>query len=270
METITSPANPRIKAIAKLWQRKYRKESGLFLAEGLRSVIEALDCGWFPETLVHAAEYRHDLLSRAIAQTQDAGGEVLAAGPAVLEKLAAKDNPQTVLGVFRQRFRSLDELDAAASLCVVALEEVRDPGNLGTIIRTVDGSGADGVILIGQCCDPYAVECVRATMGSLFSVPLYKADLPAFIDWQKNWPGTVAATCLKDDTKDYRAVPYQSPVLLIMGNEQAGISEDMQEALPLTVKLPMRGRADSLNLAVATGVMLYTVQDALHPLEKSS
>jgi RNA methyltransferase, TrmH family len=262
IEHITSPSNPKIKLINSLFLRKYRKETGLFVAEGLRSVIEALDCRAVPEQLVFSedADIGHEL-QRAIDETSARGGLCLKVGAAVLEKLSRKENPQMVMGVFKQRFGNLTAINPGKSTCWVALEEVRDPGNLGTIIRTVDGVGADGVILIGQCCDPFSVESVRASMGSIFSIPVVPCTRSDFLDLTSTWPGAVIATALNERTVDFRAADYKKPLILVMGNEQAGITEALQNAVHQTVKLPMNGRADSLNLAIATGIMLYAAME---------
>ncbi len=258
IEHITSPSNPKIKAINSLFLRKYRKETGLFVAEGLRSVIEGLECGVVPEQLIYSEDAEmHEGLQRAIDATSARGGLCLKVGEAVLEKLSRKENPQMVMGVFKQKFGALKDIDAANSKCWVALEEVRDPGNLGTIIRTIDGVGASGVILIGQCCDPFSVESVRATMGSMFSIPIIPCTKSEFLDLTVTWPGSVIATALNENTVDFREADYKKPMILVMGNEQAGITQDIQNAVHQTVKLPMNGRADSLNLAIATGIMLY-------------
>jgi TrmH family RNA methyltransferase len=252
---ITSLANPTVKAVRALHMRKARQETGLFLVEGLKSVVEAVDLGHAPRILLHAqAVADHPLLRRAAA----AAAEALQVSPAILAKISRRDNPQTVLGVFEQAFAELDALDPAAARGWVALEAVRDPGNLGTIVRTADAAGCGAVILVGDCCDPYSVEAVRATMGSIFAVPIARARVDDFLRWRRTWPGTVAGTLLTADT-DFRTVSYRSPTLILMGNEQAGLSPELAAACDVTVKIPMRGRADSLNLAVATGVMIYAV-----------
>lgn len=262
IEHITSPSNPKIKAINSLFLRKYRKETGLFVAEGLRSVLEGLECGVVPEQLVFSEEAEmHEGLQRAIDATSARGGLCLKVGEAVLEKLSRKENPQMVMGVFKQKFGQLSDIDPSNSKCWVALEEVRDPGNLGTIIRTVDGVGADGVILIGQCCDPFSVEAIRATMGSTFSIPVVPVSKAEFLDLTVTWPGSIVATALNDRTVDFREADYKKPMILVMGNEQAGITPEIQNAVHQTVKLPMNGRADSLNLAIATGIMLYAAME---------
>src|SRR6185436_17082784 len=141
--------------------------------------------------------------------------------------------------------------------CFVALHRVRDPGNLGTIVRTADAAGCGGVVLVGECCDPYAVEAVRATMGSIFAVPLARASETEFAAWRGDWTGSVVGSLLSAET-DHRAAAYEKPVLILMGNEQQGLPPDMAALCDVTVKIPMRGRADILNLSVATVVMIYS------------
>ena len=250
---VTSLNNPTVKAVRALHMRKARRETGLFLVEGLKAVTEAVSFGRAPKILLHAEPAgSHSLLRQAAAVAE----ETLVVSEGVLAKISRRENPQTVLGVFEQAFTPLDALDPASARCFVALEAVRDPGNLGTILRTADAAGCGAVILIGECCDPYSVEAVRATMGSIFAVPLALANEEAFLAWRRAWPGAVVGTLLTATT-DFRAAPYRDPTLILMGNEQAGLTPRMAEACDVSVKIPMRGRADSLNLAVATGVMIY-------------
>ena len=251
--TITSLTNPTVKAVRALHMRKAREETGLFLVEGLKSVTEAIALGRTPRTLLHGESAAdHPLLRRAVAEAD----ETLIVSAAILEKISRRDNPQAVLGVFEQVFTPFDALDPGASRCWVALEAVRDPGNLGTIIRTADAAGCGGVILVADCCDPYSVEAVRATMGSVFAVPIIRTSAEGFLAWRRGWPGSVVGTLLSA-TVDFRAADYADPTLIVMGNEQAGLSPTLAAACDVAVKIPMRGRADSLNLAVATGVMIY-------------
>lgn len=254
---ITSLTNPLVKAARGLHLRKEREETGQFLAEGLKIVTEAVELGFAPRVLLYGPEAReHPVLRRVALATADAGGEVIEVTRDILEKISRRDNPQTVVAVFDQRFSPLTSLDPSAARVWVALHAVRDPGNLGTIVRTTDAAGAGGVILVGDCCDPYSVEAVRATMGSIFAVPLFKATIPEFLAWRRSWPGPVVGTLLTA-TIDHRRAPYRPPTLILMGNEQQGLTRELAEACDLNVKIPMRGRADSLNLSVATGVMIY-------------
>jgi TrmH family RNA methyltransferase len=174
----------------------------------------------------------------------------------ILEKVSRRDNPQAVVAVFDQVFTPLADLDPAKAEVWVALQAVRDPGNLGTIVRTADAAGCGGVILVGDCCDPYSVEAVRATMGSIFAVPLFKASIEEFLAWRKSWTGAVVGTLLTA-TVDHRRADYRRPTLILMGNEQRGLPSELAAACDVNIKIPMRGRADSLNLSVATGIMIY-------------
>ena len=254
---ITSLANPTVKAARALHLRKAREETGLFLAEGLKIVAEAFDQGRTPRILMFGAEAEaHPLVRKIAAVAAQAGGEVIEVSREILEKVSRRDNPQTVVAVFEQAFAPLASLKPEAAGCWVALQAVRDPGNLGTIVRTADAAGCGGVILVGDCCDPYSVEAVRATMGSIFAVPLFRATVEDFLAWRRGWPGAVVGTLLSATT-DYRAADYRRPSLILMGNEQAGLPPDLAAACDVAVKIPMRGRADSLNLSVATGIMIY-------------
>jgi TrmH family RNA methyltransferase len=256
---ITSLTNPTVKAVRALHLRKDREESGLFLAEGLKFVIDAIDLGHAPRILLHGPDAaQHPMLKRAVTAANQSGGEVIEVSREVLEKVSRRDNPQAVVAVFPQVFTPLSQITPSDAPCWVALQAVRDPGNLGTIIRTADAAGCGGVILVGDCTDPYSVEAVRATMGSVFAVKIAKASVDAFLAWRAAWPGSVAGTLLSATT-DYRRADYRKPCLILMGNEQQGLPPDLAAACDVTVKIPMRGRADSLNLSVATGIMIYTV-----------
>ena len=257
--TVTSLTNPTVKAVRALHLRKARDETGLFVAEGLKAVIEGIETGHAPAILLYGADAAgHPLLQRALQATLAANGEVIEVTEGILAKVSRRDNPQAVVGVFEQVFRPLEVTEPHAARCWVALHRVRDPGNLGTIVRTADAAGCGGVILVGECCDPYSVEAVRATMGSIFAVPLTRATEAEFAAWRNRWPGSVVGTLLSADC-DYRQADYGKPTLILMGNEQQGLPPDMAALCDVNVKIPMRGRADSLNLSVATGIMIYAV-----------
>jgi TrmH family RNA methyltransferase len=258
---ITSLTNDRIKAIRALESRKERKETGLFVAEGASIVMTARANGREPRTLVfETGKLESDHVRNLVTAVLSGRAEVLEVSHAVLEKLSAKDNPQTVLGVFEQRFAPVP---APATLTPratwLALEEIRDPGNLGTIIRTVDAVGAAGIVLVGTCCDPYSRECVRATMGSIFAVPLVKMTREEFLAWRAEWPGDVAGLHLSG-TEDFRAAELKEPVLLLMGSEGPGLSDSLTRSASRLLKIPMAGQLDSLNLAVATALSLYQIR----------
>lgn len=255
--TVTSLTNPTVKAVRALHLRKERDETGLFVAEGLKIVTEAVELGQAPRVLMYGRDAEgHPLLRQAIEATQRAGGEVIEVTHDILAKVSRRDNPQAVVGVFRQVFTPLTELEPEAATCFVALHRVRDPGNLGTIVRTADAAGCGAVILVGECCDPFSVEAVRATMGSVFAVPIVRASEAEFAGWRAGWPGSVVGTLLTA-TVDHRQADYVRPAIVLMGNEQQGLTPEMAALCDANVKIPMRGRADSLNLSVATGIMIY-------------
>ena len=254
---VTSLTNPTVKAVRGLHLRKERDQSGLFVAEGLKIVTEAVELGRAPRILMYGKDAEgHPLLKRAIQATLAAKGEVIEVTQDILAKVSRRDNPQAVVAVFAQAYTPLSALDPAAAACFVALHRVRDPGNLGTIVRTADAAGCGAVILVGECCDPFSVEAVRATMGSIFAVPIVKASEAEFAGWRSDWPGSVVGTLLTAQV-DHRQAVYERPALILMGNEQQGLTPDMAALCDVNVKIPMRGRADSLNLSVATGIMIY-------------
>lgn len=258
---ISSLQNDRVKAIRALEMRKVRRETGLFVAEGASVLISAREAGWRPETLVFepggaSSPAVRSLISEALRD----GVEVLEVTPAILAKLASKENPQAVLGVFQQRWADAPSVtDVGKTNLWLVLEEVRDPGNLGTIVRTLDAVGARGVILVGNCCDPYSRECIRATMGSVFAVPMVRMSREAFLLWRADWLGDVVGLHLSG-AEDFRAAQYREPVLVVMGSEGPGLSDELTAACSRRVKIPMAGRLDSLNLAVATALTLYQIR----------
>ncbi len=261
VKEVTSLANPLIKDIKALAQKKFRDQQNAFMAEGLKLVIDALDLGWSIKTLVFAKAGRGNAaVEKVAARTVAAGGTVLEVSEKVLIAITRRDNPQMVVGVFSQKFLALKDVRADNGDVWVALDRVRDPGNLGTVIRTVDAVGAKGVILVGETTDPFSVETVRATMGSIFAVPVTKATPEAFLAWRNSFSGLVAGTHLKGAV-DYRSVDFsRGPVLLMMGNEQQGLPDNLAESCDRLLRIPQAGRADSLNLAVATGIMLFEIR----------
>ncbi|MEI9900401.1 MAG: RNA methyltransferase [Hyphomicrobium sp.] len=258
---ITSLQNDRIKAIRALEMRKERKETGLFVAEGTSLLVTARENGFVPETLVYrSGSALSGIAQGLVAWALKSGVECLEVSEAVLGKLSSKDNPQSMLGVFKQRWAEPPPSARVERDSVyVALEEVRDPGNLGTIIRTADAVGAAGIVLIGASCDPYSHECVRATMGSVFATPLARMQREGFLEWIGGWRGDIVGTHL-DGAEDFRAVTYRAPTLLVMGSEGPGLSEPLTAACTRLVKIPMAGKLDSLNLAVATALVLYQIR----------
>jgi TrmH family RNA methyltransferase len=253
---VTSLANPLVKDIRALHLKKHRDETGLFIAEGQKLARDAVDGGWPIHALAYAAKLAGDPAIGALAAaTKAAGGTILEVSAPVLEKISRRDNPQSVVGVFRQRLAPESAVGRAGIW--IALDRVRDPGNLGTILRTADATGVAGVALIGASCDPFALEAVRATMGSIFHVPLARLSEDALVAQAKRHGARLVGTHLTAEAVDFREADYSQPLILAMGNEQQGLTETLTDACDQVVRIPMRGKADSLNLAVSTGLMVY-------------
>ena len=260
---ITAYSNPLIKRVRALREKRHRRAEGLFLAEGLRILTEARETGRLPRYLFFGRDSAaHPLVRTLVRETEHAGGEAIETSNEILSKLSGKDNPQAVVGVFDTFERDLSSLDQHAAPIWLVVERLRDPGNLGTILRTGDAVGAGGLILIGDCVDPFSVEAVRASMGALFTVPVAHAEWNAFLAWLRSGPGQLVGLSLDTDTP-HRGAGYAAPCFLLTGNEAQGLPGEYAAACDLRVKIPMRGKADSLNAAVATAVMAYEVLAAL-------
>ena len=247
-KTITSHANPAIKAIKALNLKKYRDEQGLFLVEGARHVNEAIQAGWQLHTLLFSEKGEES--SALITSSAHA---VIRTSQDIMSRITGRENAQPVLGVFQQRHAPMSD---ASKGFWVALEDIRDPGNLGTIIRTCDAAGGSGILLIGNTCDPWSPEAIRASMGSFARIPVLPIAQNDFLSWRKTYAGRVIGTHLSATT-DYRKADYKPPCILLMGSEQSGLSDNLSDTCDVLVKIPMRGGAESLNLAIATGIMLY-------------
>ena len=191
-----------------------------------------------------------------------AGGDVIETGEDILAKITGKDNPQAVAGVFGEFDTALDALDRHAAPIWLVAQALRDPGNLGTMLRTGDAVGAGGVILIDDCADPFSVEAVRASMGAVFTQRIAQARWEDFHAWLRAGEGQLVAASLRD-AQPYRGAPYLTPCFVMVGNESRGLPEDYEMACDLRVTMPMKGRADSLNAAVAAAVLAYEVLDSL-------
>ncbi|WP_174280002.1 TrmH family RNA methyltransferase [Sphingomonas bacterium] len=254
---VTAFSNPLVKHAQSLRDKRHRREAGRFLAEGLRILTEAREAGRVP-ALLFFTDASHPLVRALIEAVEAAGGEAIETTPAILAKLSGKDNPQTVVGVFEAWDTPLHALDRTRAGIWLVAERLRDPGNLGTILRTGDAVGAGGLILIGECVDPFGVEAVRASMGALFTVPVVRAEWPDFHAWLRGGPGQLVGLSL-DTATDYRAARYAAPSFLLTGNEAQGLPAELAAACDLLVRIPMLGKADSLNAAVATAVMAYQV-----------
>lgn len=260
---ITGFSNALLKEVRALREKKHRKRAGKFLAEGLRIMTEAREAGFIPEMLFRVKDREVHVLEIAIeSDVLAAGGDVIETSAEIMSKLSGKDNAQAVVGIYRDHDTELSNIDRNEAQIWLVAQAMRDPGNLGTMLRTGDAVGAGGLILIDDCTDPFSVESVRASMGAVFTQKVVQCRWAEFIAWLRQGEGQLVGTSLQTDT-DYQAATYAAPCFVLTGNEAQGLPEQYEAECDLLVKMPMRGKADSLNAAVATAVMAYAVLDAL-------
>jgi len=256
---ITSSANDQIKSIRKLRERKYRTESGTYYIEGIRIVLEALAQPYRVKTLLYAPELMESqLAAEAVQKAASAGVKLLEVNASVFETFSLKEGPMGLAAVVQQSWQSLEDVQPQQMGLWVGLDSVADPGNLGTIMRTADAVGASGIFLLDHCTDPYDPAAIRASMGAIFSLQLVKLASTSFLAWKQ--ANQVVAIGTSDAARqDYEAVQYPHNMVLLMGSERQGLQPALMQACDQMVSLPMNGKSDSLNLAVATGVMLYQI-----------
>ena len=267
---ITSTANGQIKNIRKLRERKFREETGIFYIEGLRIVIEALQQHVEIEQLIYSPEL---LISENQAKILSEGNkrqiEIVEVSKEVFTSLALKDRPQGIAAVVRQKYSSLEELQFGEAGIWTALDSIADPGNLGTVMRTMDAVGGKGIILIDNCTDPYDPTTTRASMGALFSMRLIKTSSDDFVRWKKKSGIPIYGTSDKAQC-EYREAHFPQNVILLMGSERQGMQEALFNLCDQVVRIPMVGISDSLNLSIANAVVLYEIfHQNRHLLEKA-
>lgn len=259
-DIITSTANPSVKRIKALAQKKYREEEKVFVVEGLRHIRQAFDAGFVIDTLAWSERaMREDGAEALIQSARSARARLLPVTDELLSRMTGRDNAQSMLAVVKQRILGMEAISGDGLW--VALDGIRDPGNLGTIMRTADAVGAKGVLLLGDTCDPWSPESIRATMGSFADMPVIRCDYAGFAAWKKKTSCRVIGTHLRTNT-DYRQGDYTIPMMLVMGSEQSGMSDDIASLCDQLVRIPMAGETESLNLAVSTGIMLYEMMRA--------
>jgi RNA methyltransferase, TrmH family len=263
---ITGFSNPLLKEMRALREKKLRKRAGLFLAEGLRIMTEAREAGFLPEMLFRVKDRDVHALEIALeTATLAAGGDVIETSADIMAKLSGKDNAQAVVGIYRDHNNDLADIGRSTAPIWLVAQAMRDPGNLGTMLRTGDAIGAGGLILIDDCTDPFSVEAVRASMGAIFTQKVVQCRWEEFLLWLRQGPGQLVGASLQTET-DYQAATYCAPCFILTGNEAQGLPKEYETQCDLLVKIPMRGKADSLNAAIATAVMGYEVLNQFrHP-----
>ena len=265
---IYSRSNPTIKRIRGLRSRKLREQTGLFFVEGIRIVGEAVQADAAIEQIIVAPSLlTSEFGQEIVAARQRADIPCLEVTNEVFKTISARDGPQGLGAVVRQHWMTLNEVCPENGLWWVALSSVQNPGNLGTILRTGDSVGCSGVILVDQTTDPFDPEAVRASMGAIFSQRVVRTTLTELKSWKAAhrylFIGTSDAAAI-----DYQTVAYQLPLIAFMGSEQHGLSCEEQSMCDVMVRIPMVGRSDSLNLAVATGIVLYEIFNQYRTLQR--
>lgn len=258
---ITSAANPTIKLIRKLKDRKNREESGLFFLEGPRIVIEAVAQHGVIERLIYCkALLRSESAIQAVEVAEKSGLDMLEVSPEVFSSFSVKDGPQGLAAIGRQKWYDLQEIPAVFSGLWLVLYQVADPGNLGTMLRSLDGMGGKGVILLDHCTDPYDPSSMRASMGAILTRKLVRATSEDFIHWTKKYEIPVIGTSDQANL-GYRSFKYPQDMFLVMGSEREGLPQPLVNICDQIVSIPMVGKGDSLNLSVAASIILYEYLD---------
>lgn len=254
---VDSPANPRIKSICGLAaRRKARIEAGAFVAEGQAALAIALAHDWTVHTLVLGPAAREEEETQTLAARARArGADILEVPLGILRSIARRDNTQSLIGIYATRILRLPSTPSAEQLWL-ALDRIRDPGNLGTILRTAAAAEASGVVLIGDCVDPFSLEAVRASAGAVFAMPIARLDRAAYLAWRTSWQGRIVATRMRNAT-DFRDCDLTLPLVLLMGNESTGLDAQLAATADAFARIPQSSSVESLNLAVASALMLY-------------
>jgi RNA methyltransferase, TrmH family len=260
---ITSLQNPKIKQAIKLRERRQRDEEGLFLIEGYRELKRAADAGVPIKELFICPEFflgsnEHDLIKKL----DEADAEIFKCAPKVFEKISYRDRPDGLLAIAFQMKHTLKDLypivDKKKDSLFIIAEAIEKPGNLGTILRSADAAGVDGVIVCDRCTDIYNPNVVRASVGTLFTMPVVEAKGSETLLWlQKRKIKVIAST--PSAKIEFTDADMTGPAAIVVGTEQLGLSEAWLSCADLKVRIPMLGVADSLNVATATTLLLYEV-----------
>jgi len=260
-EVITSAANPLVKRVRLLGDRKHRRRESAFVVEGIQPVWQAVEAGSDVEVLIVAPELlRHDGAAAMVVAQETAGVRVARLSGELFSRISGRDGPSGLAAIVRAATGTLAGLAASPGTLLVALHSAGNPGNLGTIIRTASAAGADGVILIGSSADPYDPVAVKASMGAVFTVPVVTvATAGEFLAWARERGVRVVAASARGSTVCWEA-EFPLPLALLLGSEGSGLPEDLLDAADLRVAIPMTGTAESLNLSVAAGILLYEVR----------
>lgn len=263
LNVITSMQNPKLKAALKLNERRDRNQTGLFLIEGYRELARAVDGGVRIRSLFICPEFFLGENERGlIEKVKQMGADIWPCAPHVFEKLSYRDRPDGLVAVGVQMKWELSDL--AKSIAgkhnpfLVVAEAIEKPGNLGTILRSADAAGADGVIVCDRCTDLYNPNVVRASVGTLFTLPVVEAKSEETLAWLKE-KGIKVVAATPSASEEFTKTEMKGAVAIAVGTEQLGLSKRWMEASDICVRIPMLGVADSLIVATATTLLLYEV-----------
>jgi RNA methyltransferase, TrmH family len=256
-EVVTSTSNPSIKRIRKLKQRKHREDEGAFFVEGIRPVLSALGS----DAQIESVIVSQGLLTSDSARerVEQSGASVLEVSPEVFESVAEREHPSGLGAVVKTWAHGLDELKVSDDEVIVAIDDAGNPGNLGTILRTADAAQVAAVVTTGSGTDPFHPTAVKASMGALFTVPVFRGpDIGEFARWCGEHGVTTVATSARAE-QEHWAAEYRSPLALMFGSEASGLPQEVVSGADVSVRIPMGGESSSLNLAVAAGIILFEV-----------
>lgn len=264
MELITSQSNSKVKQTRVLRQRKGREESKTFLVEGIHPVGAAVEAGFDLTMVFYAPDFLESLFAHElIERLKTQGVPCYATSGEVFASLADKENPQGILAVARQSHLGLGDLTAENFSWGVALVAPQDPGNVGTILRTVDAVGANGLLLLENSVDPYHPTAVRASMGAIFRQVVVTAPFVDFVRWARHQNFHIYGSSVHAEWDYHQVENYHMPAILLLGSEREGLTPEQCAVCERILRLPMRGKVTSLNLAVAAGVLMYSMLDRM-------
>lgn len=260
-DLISSGSNPAAKRIRSLADRKFRKREGVFLVEGMQPVWRAAESGWEIDSLILAPDLvENPAVEDLAADLSSRGTRIVYLSADLFTRLSERDGPAGVMAIVRMQSVKLNDLVVRKEDAWIVLHRVHNPGNLGTIIRTADAAGIAGIILAGDSTDPFSPVAVKASMGSIFSLPIaITSDVQNVLAWAKGQGMILVGTSGYAQNAHWDA-ELPRPLGIVLGNEGDGLPEDLLQALDSTVRIPMIGTAESLNLGIAAALLMYEVQ----------
>jgi TrmH family RNA methyltransferase len=254
---ITSSSNPRIKEAVRIRERRHTQEQNLFIIEGRRIIETAIEADADFREVFFTDHFGSKKEGRGMIEIiEKKGANIFAVAEHVLTRMTDTEAPQGIAAVVSYEISSIDALPSRDKPLYAVVDGIQEPGNLGTIIRTADAAGVDAVILLEGTCDVFIPKVIRATAGSIFHIPIARAQAETFVKWLRNMKIILAATSA-DAQKSVFDAELDGPVAFAFGNEARGVSNMIRDAADLSLKIPIYGRAESMNVAISAAVCLY-------------